>query len=153
MHFRYPTGYGKIGLSFRWDSPLAFLPLECRHIEQFEVPGWIPSVCMLLHIATDKVQPCAKWIHLQLGGFGHNQSIWSGHSGGAAFKPLSLVSECQDTYGDKDVRAPLNVAEDLHAAIPTSRLVVMPGVGHMSNLEAAERFNAEVRSFLRSVDS
>lgn len=51
-------------------------------------------------------------------------------------------------YGDKDVRAPLNVAEDLHAAIPTSRLVVMPGVGHMSSLEAAERFNAEVRSFL-----
>lgn len=51
-------------------------------------------------------------------------------------------------YGDKDVRAPLNVAEDLHAAIPTSRLVVLPGVGHMSSLEAAERFNAEVRSFL-----
>ena len=55
-------------------------------------------------------------------------------------------------YGDEDMRAPLNVAEDLHAAIPTSRLVVMPGVGHMSNVEAAERFNAEVRTFLRSVD-
>lgn len=54
-------------------------------------------------------------------------------------------------YGDKDVRAPLNVAEDLHAAIPTSRLVVMAGVGHMIGLEAADRFNAEVRSFLRSV--
>ncbi len=56
-------------------------------------------------------------------------------------------------YGDKDVRAPLNVAEDLHAAIPTSRLVVMPGVGHVSNVEAAERFNAEVRAFLRSVQN
>jgi pimeloyl-ACP methyl ester carboxylesterase len=54
-------------------------------------------------------------------------------------------------YGDKDVRAPLNVAEDLHAAIPSSRLVVMPGVGHVSSVEAAERFNAEVRAFLRSV--
>jgi pimeloyl-ACP methyl ester carboxylesterase len=55
-------------------------------------------------------------------------------------------------YGDQDVRAPLDVAEDLHAAIPTSKLVVLPGVGHMSSLEAPERFTAEVRTFLRSVN-
>jgi len=30
---------------------------------------------------------------------------------------------------------------------------VVPGVGHMSNVEAAERFNAEVRTFLRWVDA
>jgi pimeloyl-ACP methyl ester carboxylesterase len=53
-------------------------------------------------------------------------------------------------YGDKDVRAPLEVAEALHAAIPTSRLVVMPGVGHVSSVEAGEQFNSEVRDFLRS---
>ena len=51
-------------------------------------------------------------------------------------------------YGDKDVRAPLGVAEALHAAISSSRLVVMPGVGHVSSVEAAERFNGEVRDFL-----
>ena len=51
-------------------------------------------------------------------------------------------------YGDADRRCPLNVAENLHARIPTSRLVVMHGVGHQSNVEAAERFNTEVRSFL-----
>ena len=56
-------------------------------------------------------------------------------------------------YGDADQRAPLQVAEDIHAKIPKSRLVVMPGVGHLSNVEAAERFNTEVRSFLRSVQS
>jgi pimeloyl-ACP methyl ester carboxylesterase len=55
-------------------------------------------------------------------------------------------------YGDQDLRAPLNVAGDLHAAIPGSKLVVLPGVGHMSNVEAGERFNEEVRTFLRSVD-
>jgi pimeloyl-ACP methyl ester carboxylesterase len=53
-------------------------------------------------------------------------------------------------YGDADRRAPVQLAEDLHAKIPTSRLVVLPGVGHQSNFEAAERFTAEVRSFLRS---
>ncbi len=56
-------------------------------------------------------------------------------------------------YGDKDVRSPLSVAEDLHARIPTSRMVVLPGVGHVSNMEAPERFNAEVHHFLREVES
>ena len=53
-------------------------------------------------------------------------------------------------YGDNDVPAPLNVARDLLEAIPTAGLVVLPGVGHISNAEAPERFNAEVRAFLCS---
>ena len=53
-------------------------------------------------------------------------------------------------YGDEDVRAPLEVAEHIQAGIPGSRLVVIPGVGHLCNLEAPERFNEEVRDFLRS---
>ena len=53
-------------------------------------------------------------------------------------------------YGDHDGRASLAVAEDIHSRIPASRLVVMPGVGHMSSVEAAERFNEEVRGFLTS---
>lgn len=56
-------------------------------------------------------------------------------------------------YGDADQRSPLNVAEDLQAKIPTSRLVVMPGVSHWSNMEAPETFNTEVRNFLRSNQS
>jgi pimeloyl-ACP methyl ester carboxylesterase len=56
-------------------------------------------------------------------------------------------------YGDMDARAPLNVARDLHDEIAGSRLIVMDGVGHLSNLEAADRFNAEVRAFLRSAES
>jgi len=42
-------------------------------------------------------------------------------------------------------------AEELHAAIPGSRLVWMHGVGHQSNLEAPARFNDEARAFLSSV--
>lgn len=34
-------------------------------------------------------------------------------------------------YDDKGVRAPLTVAGDLQANISGSRLVVLPGVGHM----------------------
>ena len=54
-------------------------------------------------------------------------------------------------YGDRDVRAPMTVAHDLHALIPGSRLVVIEGAGHVCNIEAPERFNAELRAFLRSV--
>jgi pimeloyl-ACP methyl ester carboxylesterase len=51
-------------------------------------------------------------------------------------------------YGDRDVRAPLTVAEDLHAAIPGSTLVVLPGAGHVCNIEAPEEFTRAVRTFL-----
>ncbi len=53
--------------------------------------------------------------------------------------------------GEADERSPLPVAEALHAEIPTSRIVVLAGLGHESYLESPERFNAEVRNFLRSV--
>jgi pimeloyl-ACP methyl ester carboxylesterase len=52
-------------------------------------------------------------------------------------------------YGDKDVRAPLDVAQRLHSAIPHSRLVVLPGVGHVCNVEAAHEFNSALRNFIR----
>jgi pimeloyl-ACP methyl ester carboxylesterase len=55
-------------------------------------------------------------------------------------------------YGDADVRSPLQVAEALHREIPGSELVVLSGVGHCAQMEAPERFNAEVRRFLTAVD-
>jgi pimeloyl-ACP methyl ester carboxylesterase len=54
-------------------------------------------------------------------------------------------------YGDADERAPRNIAHALHAAIPTSTLVMVPGAGHELCLEAPDAFSAEVRRFLRSV--
>ena len=56
-------------------------------------------------------------------------------------------------WGDADARSPLFVAHQLRDAIPGTRLVVIPGVGHVSNLEASARFNAEVRDFCMSVAS
>jgi pimeloyl-ACP methyl ester carboxylesterase len=54
-------------------------------------------------------------------------------------------------YGDADRRSPVDVvARELHDQIPGSRLVVLAEVGHQLDMEAADRFNAEVREFLRS---
>jgi pimeloyl-ACP methyl ester carboxylesterase len=54
-------------------------------------------------------------------------------------------------YGDNDERAPMRVAQDLHAAIAGSRLVVLTGAGHVCNVEMPGRFNDEVRQFLADV--
>ena len=51
-------------------------------------------------------------------------------------------------YGDRDVRSPPAVADELHAHVRTSTLVVLPRAGHQLNMEAADEFNAVVRDFL-----
>jgi pimeloyl-ACP methyl ester carboxylesterase len=51
-------------------------------------------------------------------------------------------------YGERDVRAPLTVAEALHAAISGSKLVVLPDTGHLCNVEAPDEFNRAIRVFL-----
>jgi pimeloyl-ACP methyl ester carboxylesterase len=52
-------------------------------------------------------------------------------------------------YGDRDVRAPLMVAEALQAAISGSRLVVLPDAGHLCSIEAPDEFSTAVRNFLQ----
>jgi pimeloyl-ACP methyl ester carboxylesterase len=54
-------------------------------------------------------------------------------------------------YGELDERSPLYIAEDLRAQIPTAELAVIPGVGHLANVEAPAAFNTQVRRFIRAV--
>jgi pimeloyl-ACP methyl ester carboxylesterase len=53
-------------------------------------------------------------------------------------------------YGDRDERAPLQVAEGIQSAIPSCRLVVLPRVGHLCPVEAPEEVNRALVDFLRS---
>lgn len=55
-------------------------------------------------------------------------------------------------YGDVDVRSPREVREPIHAAIAGSTLVVLAGVGHMVDMQAPERCNAEIRSHVARVE-
>jgi pimeloyl-ACP methyl ester carboxylesterase len=43
--------------------------------------------------------------------------------------------------GEEDTITPVQDAEIIHQVIPDSRLVVLPGAGHLSNLEAPGAFN------------
>jgi pimeloyl-ACP methyl ester carboxylesterase len=53
-------------------------------------------------------------------------------------------------WGELDARSPLSVARQFEEAIPDTKLIVIPGAGHVSNLEQPERFNEAVREFCRA---
>jgi pimeloyl-ACP methyl ester carboxylesterase len=53
-------------------------------------------------------------------------------------------------WGELDARSPLSVARQFEQAIPDTRLVVIPGSGHLSNLERPEQVNQAVREFCRA---
>ena len=52
-------------------------------------------------------------------------------------------------WGELDTCSPLSVARQFERAIPDTKLVVIPGAGHVSNLEQPEQFNEAVREFCR----
>jgi len=53
-------------------------------------------------------------------------------------------------WGELDARSPLSVARQFEQSIPNTKLVVIPGSGHVSNLEQPEQFNEAVREFCRA---
>jgi pimeloyl-ACP methyl ester carboxylesterase len=55
-------------------------------------------------------------------------------------------------WGEHDARSSLEIARQFHEAIPASKLLVIPGAGHMSNLESSEAFNSAVRGFCLPID-
>lgn len=52
--------------------------------------------------------------------------------------------------GEHDAITPPGVAREMHAAVPGSRLVVIPDAGHLSNLESPAAFNGATLEFLGS---
>lgn len=55
----------------------------------------------------------------------------------------------QLVWGALDARSPLSVAREFERRIPGADLAVIPGCGHVSNLEAPAAFNDILRGFLR----
>lgn len=54
-------------------------------------------------------------------------------------------------WGDADARSPLSVAERFRDAMPAARFEVIRGAGHVSNVEAPDRFDELVRDFCGSL--
>jgi 3-oxoadipate enol-lactonase len=68
----------------------------------------------------------------------------------ADLRHLASTVACRSLVigGELDQATPPALAEDLHAAIVPSELVVIPGVGHLSNLEAPGLFSRRVLQHL-----
>ena len=50
--------------------------------------------------------------------------------------------------GAEDEMIPVEESRRMAAAIPGAKLVVIPGAGHLANLEQPEAFNAALNRFL-----
>jgi 3-oxoadipate enol-lactonase len=53
-------------------------------------------------------------------------------------------------HGEDDQLIPLSVAKDMNSSIPNSKLLIMPGAGHLLNLEQPEFFNQAISDFVTS---
>jgi pimeloyl-ACP methyl ester carboxylesterase len=53
-------------------------------------------------------------------------------------------------WGELDARSPLSVASQFQRSVPDTTLVVIPGAGHVCQLERPEQFNRAVREFCRA---
>ena len=64
--------------------------------------------------------------------------------------PLLASIDCPTlvVVGEEDAITPVADAAALHEAIPGSRLSVLPGSGHLSNLETPDAFGAALARFL-----
>jgi 2-hydroxy-6-oxonona-2,4-dienedioate hydrolase len=51
-------------------------------------------------------------------------------------------------WGDQDVTTPLGQGQRLVQVIPGARLAVMPGIGHMPQIEDPAQFNRLLLAFL-----
>jgi 3-oxoadipate enol-lactonase len=52
--------------------------------------------------------------------------------------------------GEDDPGTPVEASKAMHELIPNSKLVVLPSAAHLSNIEQAEAFNANLLSFLQA---
>ena len=55
--------------------------------------------------------------------------------------------------GDEDVITPPKEARALHQEVAGSRLEILAGAGHLSNVERPAAFNAVLNEFLHSLES
>jgi pimeloyl-ACP methyl ester carboxylesterase len=54
-------------------------------------------------------------------------------------------------HGKDDNLIPIEEAQAMQAAIPSSRLLILENAAHLPNLEASERFNQAIREFIKTL--
>ena len=112
--------------------------------ERYDPPGLFagdpPSeFACLLEEMTSAVRPECLWAQLSV----------MAHADQRDLLPRIIVPSLL-IWGDSDARSPLGVARQFQETIPEAELVVIPGAGHVSNLEQPGLFNDALRRFCRA---
>jgi len=112
------------------------------------VPAWIPG--LFSEAASEELREELASIMSDFHPVGYRVMIQTSDSDTRDLLPNIRVPTLL-VWGEEDQRAPLTVARQLRDAIPEARLVIIPGAGHVSNLEQPVLFNAAVRDFCLSL--
>ena len=71
------------------------------------------------------------------------------------YEPVTDVSHIdvpvQIIVGEEDKLTPPSISQKMHEQIKDSRLAIIPGAGHLPNIEKPVEFNTSLRSFLEEV--
>ncbi len=73
------------------------------------------------------------------------------HDPPAAKRLRDITAPTLVLLGERDLPDFHAIAAQIAANIPDARTIILPGVGHMTNMEVPERFNAEVLAFLADI--
>lgn len=60
-------------------------------------------------------------------------------------KPVLIIA------GSEDQGVSLQATKTMHELLPSSKLAVLAGAGHLSNIDRSDQFNAELSNFMESV--
>jgi pimeloyl-ACP methyl ester carboxylesterase len=80
-----------------------------------------------------------------------NRDPQRGHDPPAAERLREIGVPTLVILGEKDLPDFHAIAKGIADDVPDARKVILPGVGHMANMEAPERFNAEALDFLAAI--
>jgi 3-oxoadipate enol-lactonase len=113
-------------------------------------------------ILTGALTPATREANLALAGLARDMILsndpasYAGHcralvAGSARADQPPIACPTLLLVGDQDTITPLAVQQQITAAIPGSRLVIVPRTAHFTMLEMPEAFNAHVLEFLATV--
>lgn len=137
--------------TFAW-HPQAAMLVERSHtaIQQMSMREFAAARVGGLLAPTATEASKAAVIH-QMGGIDKRTYYWSTLAVWTPDYRTDLAQITQPTLilvGEHDHVTPLALAEELHAGITGSQLVVIPAAGHISNLDNPTAFDAAITAFL-----
>ncbi|HET9110318.1 MAG TPA: alpha/beta hydrolase [Ktedonobacterales bacterium] len=109
--------------------------------------------------SAEQVKPSVRQRFLEMN-TNNNRRFLDGDWEGAEFAPLdppaigrlgTITAPTLVIVGSGDVAGVLATADDIASGVPGARKVVMPGLGHVPNMDEPDEFNRIILGFLRPV--